>query len=476
LIDGVKLTGYITKQQAESLLFGKHLDFHCEVSITTGEIIKDKPYNAEMYGMRFLLSPSTINNDWFLNIQGSIHKFYTRGRTNANDFYYWQFKEAVSTIESLLNFSIMGFDIRNIEIGVNIRTGLTAKNYTQSLISDGLRPFIKLNTKSRFVGKEVTKESDTLKVYDKGKQAKIDNKHMLRVEVKYDRMRPLQPIAKSNGIEYYINKVADLFNPEKIGLMGRELISRWENLIYYDGGIDETKLTPTEQIQLLKFKTPQYWETLTRNQRYYQKQVFKAFLSVHGANDTHKEVAEKMLLKWRQLVNRKQQKLRQLPQLFNESEAQKIQTFATLECTRQTSKTPPKILKEKTQKNSKEKRFCAVCGADISAHKKTAVTCSRKCRNKKSNKARTERNKLKREHEQAAMLGVLEKMKTEPLKLFIEKVKQKRAKAIFTNEVKPMIYKERRKINRVRGNCGGVAFEFTTMRAKEFIKHCLINK
>lgn len=151
-------------------------------------------------------------------------------------------------------------------------------------------------------------------------------------------------------------------------------------------------------------------------------------------------------------------------------------TFDTVQCTCLLSPNDPKKEKEKKQKNSVfAPRFCPVCGKDISTRKRTAVTCSRKCRNTKSDKARKERNTQHRERERILLVEVLANVKDLPVKITVLSVGQKRAKTYYTNEMKPMKFRERRRVTRVRGSCGGVPFEFTTMRAKEFIKYCSTN-
>jgi predicted nucleic acid-binding Zn ribbon protein len=473
MIDGFKISKLITSDNARMILNNDIIDFYQKTCISTGELEKSGSIEAKHNGLTIRLSPDQKGVGYWLVIRGSIHRFYNDGGTNGNDFYLWQFKEALNNLETLIKTPINDFKIENFEFGVNIETKLTASKYIRSLIYDGNKAFADLDINDNYVGKQCTRQDTTLKIYDKGKQEQNGNNRLLRIELKFNRMRLLiDPTGR-----FQVSTIADLLNPEKLGVLGQELAIRWNQIIFYDSGIDETKLTPAECSRLWKYRSFQFWDSLNRSNRHKARVKFDKLVNEKSTLQTQKDIEKMILEKWSKLVNIQHEKRRRLTPVFNKSEAQEKATFDTLQYMCLLSPGIIQKEKEKFQKKIEvERRFCSVCGNDISHKKKTSVTCSRKCRNIKSNQARKEKNLKKREKERIDILKVSEQMKSNPIKISIQKVNVKRVQTIFTNQIKPMKYKERRKVNRVRGSCAGVHFEFTSMRAKEFIKYCLTIK
>jgi len=453
------------------MLSNNDIDFYQKTNISTGETTGNESMEAKYNGLTIRISPEKSGNFWLV-VRGSIHRFFNDGGTNDNDFFLWQFREALQRLETLLCTPINDFKIDNIEFGVNISTELTAAKYIKSLIYDGNKAFADLNINDTYIGKQSTREDTTLKIYDKGRQEQSDNKRLLRIELKFNRMRLLSdPQGK-----FKISSIGDLLTPEKLGVLGIELSERWGQTVFYDGCIDEKKLSPAELGRLWKFRSWQFWDELNRKNRYKARLKFEKMIAEKGNRQTQRDIQKMILLKWCELVNKQPQKGRRFTHFSNEKTAQEKATFDTVQYTRHLS---PKSSKRKEEKNPnvlhEGKRLCPVCGKDISHMKKTALTCSRKCRNVKSGKARKERNMQLREYEKTKMKEIIATLETEPLKISIEQSTAKRLKRVFTNQIKPMKYKELRKITRVRGTCSKSGFEFTSYRAKEFIKYCFTN-
>lgn len=474
MFDGLKISCYINSYEYNELINNDALDFFQSSNVATGELHPFQTLNADYKALRFRLSPSTTKpNEYRFTIHGSIHKFYNDGLTNANDFTLHQYYEALKQVEALVKIPIERFKIENIEFGVNIKTQITARKLLTYIICDGWRRFAQLDAKDIKKGLQIGgKNSDSeIKIYDKGKQSGTNEKNLLRIEVKVKKLRYFNRFGK-NGIK----TISDTLNPEKVGLLGQYLAKLWNEFIVYDNSIKEADLTNDEEKSLLKYKNPVYWSEMDFRRRYNERAAFDALMKKYSPSAIQSEIQKAIIEKWFLLVNKKHNKPGCLHPFFAQHEAQEKRMFAPLEYTVQTSKNNlKKSIKKICKKEQKESRFCSVCGCDISHLKKTALTCSRKCRNAKSNQARKERITEQRKKEIELMPFVVEAMQQTPVKVYIEKIGSKRAMAQYTNTIKPMKYKERRKITRVRGSCGGVPFEFTKLRAKEFIKYCLTN-
>lgn len=472
MIDGFKISKLITAQELGRLMAVECLDFCQNLNVSTGEILPDSPIEAVHNGLKIRITSEVNGKGYRLIVRGSLHRFYNDGGTNSNDFYLWQAHQALLNLERLLTIPLKGFKLENLEVGVNIETELTAEKYIKSLIYDGNKAFASLDVNDNYLGKKCVRQDTTLKIYDKGKQEKSNEKRVLRIELKFNRMRLLvDPCGR-----YRVSEITDLLNAGRMGVFAQELASRWSQIVFYDGGIDETKLSEAQSARLWKYRSPQFWDELNRNQRYKARQSFSKMLAEKSTRNTQKEIEKLILSKCQKLINAKRQKRRRLTAFLTDSEAQKKAMFDTLVYMCQTSPQNPKIeTGKKSDKTAPEIRVCEVCGKDISHRKKTARTCSRKCRNVKSNRNRTQRHVQRRNDELKQLQKIVDCVKTENVKISLLKVKRKRAVTIYTSDIKPMKYKERRKVTKVRGTCAAGAFEFTGMRAKEFIKCCILN-
>lgn len=474
MFDGLKISCYVDSVEYNELINNEALAFFQSSNVATGELHQYQTLNAEYNALRFRLSPSTTQpNQYRFTIQGSIHKFYNDGVTNANDFTLHQYYEALKQVEALVKIPIERFKIEYIEFGVNIETPVTARKLLTYIICDGRRRFAPMSIDNVKLGLQVGgKNSDSdIKVYDKGKQANTNEKSLLRIEVKVKKMRYFNRFGEDG-----IKTITDTLNPEKVGLLGQYLARLWGEFVIYDNSINKADLTNNEHIKLLEYKNPNYWAEMDFRKRYNERAAFDALMKKYSPSTIQAEIQKAIIEKWFLLINKKHKNPGCLHPFLTQHEAHENRMFSPLEYTVKSSKNNPKKPIEKICKTEqKEPRFCSVCGCDISHLKKTALTCSRKCRNAKSNKARKERITEQRKKELELIPFVVEAMKQAPVKVSIEKNSCKRAKTQYTNTIKPMKYKERRKITRVRGSCGGVPFEFTKLRAKEFVKYCLTN-
>ena len=474
MFDGLKISCYINSVEYNELINNEALAFFQSSNVATGETHPYQINEAKHKGLLLRITPSKPNpNQYRFTIQGSIHKFYNDGLTNANDFTLHEYYEALKQVEALVKIPIERFRITYIEFGINIETSITARKLLTYIVSDGRRRFAQLDTKDIKKGLQIDgKELEyQLKIYDKGKQSNTNEKNLLRIEVKAKKIRYFKRFGEDG-----IKTITDTLNPEKVGLLGQYLAKLWSELIIYDNSINEADLTNDEQKKLLRYINPVYWVEMDFRKRYNEKAAFESIMKKHSPSTLQADIKEKIIEKWFFLINKKHKTIGEKPNLFDRYEAHKNRRITEHEYRGFLSKNNPKKPIEKICKTEqKEPRFCSVCGCDISHLKKTALTCSRKCRNAKSNKARKERITEQRKKELELMPFVVEAMKQAPVKVSIEKNSCKRAKTQYTNTIKPMKYKERRKITRVRGSCGGVPFEFTKLRAKEFIKYCLTN-
>ncbi len=464
MIDGVKIkianmNTIETLNSSEVCYIGTH-------ATNTGEILNN-PYTAQYKGLNFRLI-SQANNESILYIDGSLHRFYKKGGKNNDNFYYWQLINTLDEFSALIKKPLHECILENIEFGVNIECHTTAKKIIQSIISYGSRPMAEMNVKKIGLGKVCAKQNTDheFKIYDKGRQSETEQTNLLRIEVKVKKMRFL----KSYGIQ----TLSSLLSHERIGILGQMLADMWAKLVYYDGAIDETKLSTAEQLKLKDYQNPKFWENLSHKNRYRERINFDNLIAKYSCENQQEEIKNLILDKWKRLVNRKRKNAGRLHQLLQSTGSGKNGAFAQLECIVQTPQKPLQNDREiLPQKINIEKRFCSVCGTDISILKSDSKFCSVKCRNKNNNQLR-QKNIVMQRTTEAAQVRILKKLiKKGNYPALITKAASTGTTfdRTDTKSIKPLLYHDLRKITAIEIDVDNQKYVFTKNRAKELFRH-----
>ncbi len=492
MFDGIKIK---CNDVADKLLKNDLLRFVSPLDETTGEI---KPNKTAIYqNLRF--GVGTLNNanrTPYANIKGSLHKYYNNGIHNANDFTFIDVANVIKELSEKFKIVPENTSITNIEIGVNINLSIPVSKFLKMLVSMPNDKFKDYKIGKIKVGKQFETTDKIIKIYDKGKLIgtnKIilpETNNLLRIEVKYKRIRPLQ-------VKYGIKTLTDLTDFEKIKNLNNELLSIFENIIMYEKDIDTKKLTTKQLLRLKDYINPLYWEDLSDNEtvhkKRHHKEQYRKFLDRYSIQKYKNEVLKLITEKWNLLINVQQINTPQFPKL---NELNKADKYPSISNVNKSWKTGGKSSKDKNNKNNEidniklpdfqtektqiEKRFCKNCGREISHQKKDSKFCSekyfgksaKKCRNKASNKNRQNKRIEKRQVE-INNLKELNKILPETnynLKIFRNTDKGIKTQRKKQKEVKLLKYKNLRKIIKVQVFINRKAMEFTTMRAKELIK------
>jgi hypothetical protein len=477
MIDGVKIEcNYLPSEkwpQNELLLF-KRLFFE-----RTGEIPPDTRH-AVYNGLKFKITPSQNHPEkQYQNIEGSLHRYFNKGGTNANDYSFAQLKDTIEDLAASFDIDPEKSILRNLEFGINIELPIKADQFLKYIISTPTKRFTDLSINKLKVGKVCAKHEYLLKIYNKGKQegSPIDN--LIRLEIKVKKMRYIQ--TKCNIIT-----LADLLKLSNIQCLGGILIESISNLIIYDNSIRFESLTDREKIQLSNFRNPMYWECMNYRQRNKKNNQFKTLLKKHKANDIHQNLINMVKTKWYQLtINFDEPETGTPPQAIEHQIQPKFKTipadkkgmFSPLEWK---VKTPLNTLQKlpikesennlpEILKNCPEKRFCPICGRDISQQKTSSIYCSeklhgKKCRNRATQIRRTERNQQKRQIE-AEKLPIALALIRGTNKAIIYSTTDKKHKM-----ARPTAIKDKPPKSRTVVYVFAAGYEFTSLRAKEFIK------
>jgi len=479
VFDGLKIEcNYL----AANWLNNDNMDFPVLVNFKTGELY-NVPRIYKNNGLKFKLTPSpTQPNKTYATIQGSIHKFYNNGLNNATNFSFGDVCHVIETLKNAYQVQPSETPLRNLEIGINIELPIPVKEFLKMVVSMPKKRFSALKVENQNLGKVCKLGDKLIKIYDKGKQSNLPVDNLLRIELKYTRMRELTT-------QYGIRTLADLTDLNKVKELKKLLIDTFEKVIIFENNIQPDTLKKSQQIKYWKYTSPFFWENLNPNTRHKASRRYEVFFNNIAPQTIKKTIINLISEKWELLTNSDHQKKPYFTPKNNNSAAVKLAMFATLECKRQTSLNPPNITKNTSTQNlpeiakiapRKKPKFCRSCGRDISHQRKDSIFCSekyfidaKKCRNKASGKLRTAKKQKARKQETIKLNVLLPILHKTNLLLLIFKNSSTTHQRKRQKSIKDISYDKLKQITKVRIRIDKKTLEFTTLRAKKLIKQII---
>ncbi|MES2388781.1 MAG: hypothetical protein V4543_12340 [Bacteroidota bacterium] len=377
----------------ESWLNKACLQFPLSVDERTGEVLEGTRV-ATLNGLIFKITPGGTGRH-YLNLSGSLHKFFNGGQHNANDY-------SIADVHDTLTQLAAEYDIRpelavleSLEFGVNVQLPFDPNKVLRAIICHNEKAFEQINHERKGLGFICCRHDYTLKVYNKGQQANADASNLLRIELRINKMRFLQPFG--------ISSLADLADPKSVSLLAAKFQGLLSEVLIYDNSINAKNLTEAKRYKLAQYSNPKYWENLSRVQRHRQKMQFENLIAEHSETNLKAVVLEIVQTKISELLTDKHKNCIRIHPDLIPPEKQEMYTLSPLECR---VKSLQSIEEEKKGKNCKDNfqaRTCKSCNSDISMQSPKAVFCSAKhkgakaakaCRNKDSNHRRNIKAKI----------------------------------------------------------------------------------
>lgn len=313
MIDGIKI--YIGGKSA-NIIFKHHvLNFSAKVNTVTGEIItiistnKNKTvesktivHEAIYEHLTFTYKETTTRNKQTnimesthnLEINGSLHKYYTNGFNNT-DYTYFDFVCTIYKLSKTFGINPFHCRITNLEFGVNINP----KENIYHIISQCIFLKNKMPNVNNYNGKGYMKVFEfaqySVKMYDKGIQYGSDN-NQLRFEIK----------AKKNQYLKFANIItlADLFDIEKWNKLSNHLQEMLMRLLIYED-IDLNLMPHKDQLFYTKTMNSNYWYETHQKSKHTLKehrQKFKKLTNDYG-NNLQKNLLYQIKEKTKILIN-----------------------------------------------------------------------------------------------------------------------------------------------------------------------------
>ncbi|MEM7654526.1 MAG: hypothetical protein AAF399_00225 [Bacteroidota bacterium] len=402
MFDGFKSEhGYLMPWQWREI---PALSFAQMVEERTG-LALDGKQTAKHKGLVFRIIPSKrFATGYSCQVGGSLHQYFNQGKGNANDFGLADVQEVLHELEDRFSLELESSILRGIEYGVNIEPPIPVRKLLRSIIAHNNRRFEQMDLQRQWLGVECERSEYRIKIYDKKRQQKREGKELLRVEIKVFKMRYLN--------RFGIKTLADLIDPQKVAMLGNHLLKTFQGIVFYERGIDESELSPSQLLKFKDWQNPMYWEDLSRKERGREKERFRQLIDRFSKSNTKKEIENRISEKWEYLSKVKRKNWVRFHQVWEEVEAEDLGTFSPLEYMGKTSLRPssdptrfsegesqPKTPDNFPQRRQAQiqKRECVSCGRTISHQKKGSLFCGEKyrgkaaktCRNQDSNRRRT---------------------------------------------------------------------------------------
>ncbi len=380
MIDGVKI---LCNTSASHWLSNENLTFHTTVNETTGEILSTKRY-AVKNGLRFELVQSAVSPKVHTLCKGSLATFYNNGLHNGFDYDFNAFAQTLNIIQN--QYAIVPADavLQGFEFGVNITLPIPVKEFLRCLKHCKATSFAMLKISGVIVGLQLPMQRYTLKVYDKGLQLNQSDSNILRFELSINKMVYVQ------GLN--IKTLANLLSVNIWVQLGKMLLQFWSDTVYIPKKVPIKTMPNQTQKKFLRYLDADYWNDLTKSQRYKSIKHLNQILTLYSTDTTKQNIMNLMTEKAIKLATANGDLLTNFTTPKKLPKIKPVwRPFNRLDKGLKGNQTNPILtnnlhIKKTVQKPCffahKKTAFCLTCNASLT-HKKTgAKFCCSKCKSK----------------------------------------------------------------------------------------------
>lgn len=370
------------------LIKNPFLEFNTTVD-SEGEI---KNRVAEYKNLRF-----KIIDEKYININGSVHKYFNGGAHNYNNFTISDFVEVCIDLSEKFNINPYTAYLHNLEFGVNVILPF----YTNEILNSIISYKGKECEVERYNGKgyliRFPFDHYDLKIYNKGFQYQQD-KNILRFEIKVKKMEYF----RKRNID--IKCLSDLLNISNYPKLRSCLLKAFSEVLMYDSSIKIKGVSQREKGVLINGRNPKYWIELKEQGKEIKKKRtrFKNLVLKYGKQNIHQtihSIIERNIIEITKVDTSTEQRIKECLTQFKNKSVPEITTFESAETK---LKSPQSNSSNKGLIEGSIIRKCLTCDREITNQRKGSSFCSekmygkeaKKCRNTKSN---PKNNYLKKE-------------------------------------------------------------------------------
>ncbi len=324
-----------------------------------------------------------IIDENYININGSVHKYFNGGIHNHNDFTISNFLEVCSDLSIKFDLNPFLTHLHNLEFGVNVILPFNTNDVLNSIISYKGKEY----EIERFNGKgyliRFTFDHYDLKIYNKGFQYQQD-KNILRFEIKVKKMEYF----KKRKIN--ILKFSDILYTENYGKLKKCLLMAFKGVLMYDNSIGLKGLKQREKTVLINGKNPKYWIELKELGKEIKKirNRFNELVLKYGKQNLKETIYNLIENKINEIIKIDTSTDQKITEYLNQFHIQTLPKVTVFESAEIKSNYPQSNSSNKGLIEGVFDRYCSTCGRDISNQKKGSVFCSEKLYGKQAKKCR----------------------------------------------------------------------------------------
>ncbi|OBQ56514.1 hypothetical protein JJL45_13165 [Tamlana sp. s12] len=256
------------------------------------------PIVGKVYNMEFRITKTEAV------ISGSIHKFYNNisglGNINYNDFTLMDFYSAIDYLCDTFLIDKTKTTITNLEFGFNVLINKPSSYFIeQSVQMFDFQPYDNRITTRAGTSFKIFKKSDfSIKIYDKGKESKLEQKNLLRIELKIIQKRFLNNIGVNSLDQVDEIAVSRLF---------KAFVERYNKLLIIDSVSPWNALETHERVFYENYTNPCYWvklrDTKSSQEIRKDKKKIMSFIKKIGYDSTKTQIQELISSKYHQLLS-----------------------------------------------------------------------------------------------------------------------------------------------------------------------------
>lgn len=240
------------------------LDFIGQHNEGSSEVLIDKKMSAYLKNLVFTLTPGCR----YAKVGGSIHKFANGGELNNDRLTIERFRQVADELKRYIS---PDDEVNVLEWGINTIVPFNPTDLIKNLISHQKTQFNK-TIKPDEASAEIQYTHYRIKIYNKGLQQPTGS-YILRIELHYTRMQKLFP----DGLRW--SQLGDLETWEHLG---KVLIEKFDDVIYYDPSINMGQVPEKERLIIEKGHNPIYWQNNKSVHAYRDRKQFQDLIKKHG--------------------------------------------------------------------------------------------------------------------------------------------------------------------------------------------------
>ena len=259
MIDFIKLSSRLNSNQVADLR--SKIDFFESINGSTGEPETILP-NGKKVSYRSTAWTKNMKLEIFpkgyLELAGSLHKYYNDGKHNYNQFGRKEAEIALKRLIEVTGLELPIFKVESVEVGVNLMPPIPSDDIINNALMYKRRPFEAKYCTDEGNYKQVKLSDYWVKLYNKRlhyeKQGYDIGHEILRFELKINKMRVLA--------KYRVFTLKDLLN--NIEDIARDLLPKaWMEVLLYDPTVNKQTKGKT-----IKYANVNFWRGIVKERRY----------------------------------------------------------------------------------------------------------------------------------------------------------------------------------------------------------------